>query len=161
MNQELIQAPIVYVDLDGVVADIATAVQKYKDNHPWVEDTDEIYDMLDFESIPVMAGAKEFIAELMKNYQVFFASTAPWNQPEAWLSKRIWCAVHFPKMYKKLILTHRKDLLMGNYLVDDRTKNGASSFSGKFIHFGTEKYPDFKSVLSYIQTQEQWDSIRQ
>lgn len=52
--------------------------------------------------------------------------------------------------YKRLILTHHKNLNKGDYLIDDRTKNGAGEFEGKLIQFGTEEYPDWKSVLAYF-----------
>ena len=39
---------------------------------------------------------------------------------------------------------------MGDYLVDDSTRNGAGEFSGEHIHFGTDKFPDWKSVLDYL-----------
>ena len=52
--------------------------------------------------------------------------------------------------YKRLILTHNKHLNIGDYLIDDRKKNGAGEFTGEHIHFGTEKFPDWKSVLDYL-----------
>jgi hypothetical protein len=39
---------------------------------------------------------------------------------------------------------------MGDYLIDDRTKNGAGEFKGELIHFGTDKFPDWDSVLEYL-----------
>ena len=39
---------------------------------------------------------------------------------------------------------------MGDYLIDDRLKNGAGEFKGELLHFGTAKYPDWKSVLEYL-----------
>lgn len=38
--------------------------------------------------------------------------------------------------HKKIFTTHRKDLLVGDYLIDDRTKNGAGDFKGEHIQFG-------------------------
>ena len=38
-------------------------------------------------------------------------------------------------MWKRIFLTHRKDLLMGDILIDDRTANGAGEFKGKLILF--------------------------
>ena len=35
-----------------------------------------------------------------------------------------------------MIITHRKDLLIGEYLIDDRLANGAEHFRGKLISFG-------------------------
>ena len=51
---------------------------------------------------------------------------------------------------KRLILCHHKHLMIGDYLIDDRRFNGASEFQGKWIHFGNEEYPNWKSVLKYL-----------
>jgi 5'-nucleotidase len=53
--------------------------------------------------------------------------------------------------YKGLIISHHKNLSQGNFLVDDRPKNGAKDFTGEWIHFGTEKYPDWDTVLEYLK----------
>jgi len=49
-----------------------------------------------------------------------------------------------------LILSHHKNLNMGDYIVDDRTARGVDKFVGEHIHFGTEKYPDWDAVLRYL-----------
>jgi 5'(3')-deoxyribonucleotidase len=51
---------------------------------------------------------------------------------------------------KRLILSHNKHLNIGDYLIDDRTANGAGKFTGMHIHFGTERFPDWDSVVSYL-----------
>ena len=51
---------------------------------------------------------------------------------------------------KRLILCHQKQLLMGDYLIDDRRFNGASEFKGEWIHFGSESFPNWESVLKYF-----------
>jgi len=53
--------------------------------------------------------------------------------------------------HKELILSHHKNLSMGDFLVDDRLKNGADKFCGEHIHFGTEKFPDWASVVTYFK----------
>lgn len=52
--------------------------------------------------------------------------------------------------YKRLILSHRKHLNHGDYLIDDREKNVADKFVGELILFGGKKFPDWKSVISYL-----------
>ena len=52
--------------------------------------------------------------------------------------------------YKRLIIAHHKNLLRGDYLIDDREKNGAKEFEGELILFGSEKFPDWRSVLKYL-----------
>jgi len=50
-----------------------------------------------------------------------------------------------------LILSHHKNLNAGNFLIDDRTKNGSGEFGGEHIHFGTDKFPDWKTVVRYLK----------
>ena len=40
--------------------------------------------------------------------------------------------------------------MIGEYLIDDRTANGAAEFKGELIQFGTEKYPNWAAVLNYL-----------
>ncbi len=46
--------------------------------------------------------------------------------------------------------THSKDLNIGDFLVDDSTKNGAGEFKGELIQFGTDKFPDWVAVKKYL-----------
>jgi hypothetical protein len=48
-------------------------------------------------------------------------------------------------------------MLIGDYLIDDRLKNGAGKFKGELIHFGYDyvndkinPYPDWDSVLKKL-----------
>jgi 5'(3')-deoxyribonucleotidase len=49
----------------------------------------------------------------------------------------LWIVEHFGELFKKkMAITHLKNMLIGDYLIDDRTKNGAGEFNGTHIHFG-------------------------
>ncbi len=52
--------------------------------------------------------------------------------------------------HKRMVITHRKDLCQGDYLIDDRGKHGTSEFAGEWIQFGSEQFPDWQSVLDYL-----------
>jgi len=52
--------------------------------------------------------------------------------------------------HKRMVITHCKHLCEGDYLIDDRGKNGASEFKGEWIQFGSDRFADWKSVLSYL-----------
>ena len=41
--------------------------------------------------------------------------------------------------------------MIGDYLIDDRRFNGASEFKGEWIHFGSEQYPNWSSVLKVLK----------
>ena len=54
------------------------------------------------------------------------------------------------KINRKLILTHRKDLVKGDILIDDRPNNGAKDFEGEWIHFGSDTYPNWEITLKHL-----------
>lgn len=96
-------------------------------------------------------GAIEAYHKLTQHYDCYILSTAPWENDSAWSDKAKWVKKHLGEVaYKRLILTHNKNLNKGDYLIDDRTKNGAGEFEGEHIHFLTEQFPDWESVLNYL-----------
>ncbi len=46
----------------------------------------------------------------------------------------------------------------GDYLIDDREKNGTSEFKGEWLHFASERFPDWDSVLAYLHSPERYKS---
>ncbi len=105
-----------------------------------------------------MPGAIEAVKELYQHYEVFILSTAPWRNPSAWSDKRIWVEKHFDDIFfKRIILTHRKDLIMGDYLIDDRGWNGTSNFSGEWIMFGSDRFPNWETVVPYLLKKDKRD----
>ena len=107
-----------------------------------------------FRNLNPIIGAIEAVKILLDSnqYEVYFLSTAPWNNPSAWTDKRLWLEDQFGDLVnRRLILTHRKDLLKGDILIDDRPNNGAKDFVGTWIQFGTEEFPDWRSILKHLQ----------
>ena len=98
-----------------------------------------------------LEGAIAAYEQLSGLFDTYVLSTAPWENHTAWSDKLLWIKKHLGTFaYKRLILTHHKNLNQGDYLVDDRTKNGADRFAGEHIHFGTEKFPDWPAVTEYL-----------
>jgi 5'(3')-deoxyribonucleotidase len=88
---------------------------------------------------------------LSQKYDVYILSTAPWKNTSAWSDKLEWVKKYLGEIaHKRLILTHHKDLNKGDYLIDDRPNNGASEFEGELLTFGSERFPDWDSVLKYL-----------
>lgn len=149
-----IKKPLLLIDLDGVTVDIEASAVAYKEQHPFVQQKD-IYDLLNFEDMKPINHALKSIKYLSQHFEVYFCSTSPWENPAAWTEKRLWVGKYAPEMKKRLILTHRKDLVMGDYLIDDRTANGAGSFSGELIMFGSKEFPDWRKIVFYLCEKEQ------
>ena len=77
------------------------------------------------------------------------------GHPSAWSDKLNWVKMHLSDRFtKKLILCHHKELLSGDYLIDDNSKNGAEDFRGKWIHFGSPEFPDWAAVEKYLFSEQ-------
>jgi 5'(3')-deoxyribonucleotidase len=148
---------ILYIDMDGVLADFEHGKMKWLSTHPehasfFAGNADFIHGI--FRDLPLMEGALYGVYKLCESgkYDMFIASTAPWTNPAAAADKRYWIEKHFGNMFeKRMFITHRKDLLIGDYLIDDRLKNGAGEFKGELLHFGNGRaYPTWQSVLDKL-----------
>lgn len=154
---------ILYIDMDGVVADFDKLLQTlvdvelgegdsctYEQRSKAVDEAAKKFPTL-FEHLEFIHGASDAVNKLKEKYEVYFLSTPMCAIPESYMGKRIWIRDKFGDWAdKRLILTHRKDLCIGDYLVDDRKKNGAEDFKGEHIHFGTKEFPNWDSVLKYL-----------
>ncbi len=143
--------------MDGVLADFESGLERVDDavKNEFEGRYDEIPGL--FSLMTPIAGAIEAVETLSQHYDVFILSTAPWGNPTAWIDKRIWVEKYFKDIfYKRMIITHRKDLVHGDYLIDDRAKNGTSEFTGEWIQFGSEDFPDWNSVVSYLSKKDGW-----
>jgi 5'-nucleotidase len=96
-------------------------------------------------------GAVESFTTLAQHFDTYVLSTSPWENPTAWSDKGVWVKKYLGvHAYKRLILTHHKDLNIGDYLVDDRTNNGADKFKGEHILFGSALFPNWHAVVDYL-----------
>ena len=106
-----------------------------------------------FSRMDPLEGAVQAFHELSGLFDTYILSTAPWDNPSAWSDKLLWVKRHIgTPAYKRLILSHHKNLNDGHFLIDDRTKNGADRFRGEHIHFATPAFPDWGKTLSYLKT---------
>lgn len=161
---------ILYVDLDNTLVDFQTGIDRtdpdvrarYEGNY------DEIPGI--FGKMDPLPGAVEAYTSLAAHFDTYILSTAPWRNPSAWHDKVLWVQQHFgfeedAVAYKRLILSHHKNLNRGHYLVDDRPHNGADRFEGVdsdggWIQFGGKdhdgygqpvvKCADWAAVTAYL-----------
>ena len=154
---------ILYIDLDGVIADFDGAIKKWcpdletGDNFPNYQDRfNKVNEICEanpdiFHRLDTIEDGIDSVRELMPHFDVYFLSTPMDNVPESFTGKKVWIDRHFGELAsKRLILTHRKDLAMGDYIVDDRTRNGVDKFIGIHIHFGTEQFPNWKVTKAFL-----------
>jgi 5'(3')-deoxyribonucleotidase len=128
---------ILYIDMDNVMVDFVSGINRL--------------------SPEIQRKYEGRLTELHSKFDVFALSTAPWANPSAWSDKVAWIQKHFGSsptapLHKRLILTHRKHLNTGDYLIDDRTKNGVDRFKGQHIHFGQPEWPNWEVVTSFLMS---------
>ena len=146
---------ILYIDMDNVIVDFKSGIlrlsqevqEEFAGN---LDDVPGIFSLMD-----PMPGAIESVCELREHYDVYVLSTAPWANPSAWSDKVDWIHRYFnadeeSPLYKRLILSHHKNLNRGDFLIDDRLANGVDRFNGEHIHFGHGIWPDWEATLKYL-----------
>tara|TARA_B100000035_G_C20634582_1_gene393920 strand:+ start:86 stop:523 length:438 start_codon:yes stop_codon:yes gene_type:complete len=140
-----------YVDMDNVIVDFKTGIEKISEEEKVkyegrYDEVPRIFSLMD-----PMEGAIEAFNKLSSKYDTYILSTSPWNNPSAWQDKIVWVQKFLEKSaYKRLILSHHKNLNRGDYIIDDRVKNGVDKFEGEHIHFGSEKFPNWDTILKYL-----------
>ena len=141
-----------YIDMDNVLVDFQSGIDRLS-----LQFQTEFENRLDevpgiFGLMKPIPGAIEAYKQLSLKFDTYILSTAPWENPLAWNDKLIWVKKNLGDIaYKRLILSHHKNLLRGDFLVDDRPNNGAAEFEGKWIHFGNKEFPNWKVVEKYLE----------
>lgn len=136
--------------MDGVVADFAKkweAMYNTKIDIYTIPPTPDGF----YRDLEIIPGSRDAVEVLARRFDVYFLSTAEWDNPSSWTDKRLWIEEKFGSLAKKrLILSPNKSLNMGHYLIDDRPLKSNLAFQGKFIHFGSDQFPNWNSVIKYI-----------
>ncbi|HNR08994.1 MAG TPA: hypothetical protein PKM27_16865 [Saprospiraceae bacterium] len=148
---------IVFIDMDNVLVDFQSGIDRLTDEQKqeYTERYDEVPGI--FSLMDPVPGSIESVKTLSDHFDLYILSTSPWKNPSAWSDKLLWVQKYFGAeenslFYKRLILSHHKNLIAGDFLIDDREKNGANEFKGELILFGLGKFPDWKKVTEYLLT---------
>ena len=132
---------IVYFDMDGVLVNFQSGIDQLDLYH-------KIEYKENYDEVPGIFGTmkpNEDMIDLFnamfsdERYDCYVLSTAPWENPSASSDKVEWIQKYLPKAYKRLILSHNKHLNVGDYLIDDRTANGAGEFGGELLQYGVTR----------------------
>jgi 5'-nucleotidase len=162
-NQEtyLTGKKIVYIDMDGVIVnfDAAFPFRVLPEEKEAAKACPEFW-----RHLPPMRQVIPALKWLDRNFDIFILTTVPWDVPVAATEKILWVKKYLideiPSLRKRIMTSHFKQLNHGEFLIDDRTKNGAGEFGkwrnlgGELIQFGSEGLETWAKVCSYLAQKE-------
>lgn len=141
---------ILYLDMDWVLADFEKKkkilIKAWFDKYFHFSHIPNF-----FKDLEPINWAIEAFDELYEFFDIYILSSPSWENSSSWSDKVNWIKKYFwKKAEKKLILSHRKDLNIWDFLVDDRIANWSDNFSWKFIHFWQEWFENWEKVKNFL-----------
>ncbi len=125
--------PILYVDIDDTL--------NYYTQHFIINKTGDIEFPQSIEgfylTIPANIEGINVIKELYQYYDIYFLTAPSLKNPHSYTEKRLWIEKYFGYDWvHRLIICNHKNLLMGDYLIDDKNSGkGQDKFTGKLIQY--------------------------
>lgn len=149
---------IVYIDMDGVIFDFENAHKEALESNPRQPFPQSQIGF--FANLKPIKNAIYSIDELFYHFDVYFLTAPSTKNPLCYTEKRISIENWFGfEACKKLIICENKSLVKGHYLIDDRfDSHKQNEFEGELILFGSEKFPDWNSILTYLFEKEKIDA---
>ncbi len=138
----------ILIDLDGVLADFVNGLEEKQLTAEEVKSLPGFY-----LELKLVKNAFWAISELEEmGFDLFICSSSPTENPLAYQEKFLWIERNFGrKFHRKIIFTHRKDLINADFLIDDRRVNGADKFEGTFIQFGKDGI-DWLAIINFFKS---------
>lgn len=141
---------VVYIDMDGVLSNFSKAhsEQYCETDNPFPQSHPHF-----FYNLEEIEGSNHAVRELHKFYNVRIATAPSVKNPHCYTEKRQWIEKHYGdiNLQERLYIIPDKSALIGDYLIDDYDSGrGQDKFMGELIHFGSNEYKDWNSVLDHF-----------
>lgn len=106
--------------------------------------------------IPPNEDAIKYVKLLSSIYDVYFLTAPSLKNPHSYSEKRLWIEKYFGfDWVTKLIICNHKNLLMGDYLIDDLDfGKGQEGFTGELIRYKSTKYPTWDKIYDYLNNKD-------
>lgn len=143
---------IVYVDMDNVLCDFDSAKKRALVRNPEIAFPHSQVDF--FRRLqPMHHDIAGYMSELALHYDVYILTAPSTMNPMSYTEKMLWVRDHLGQEFvEKLIISKHKHLNKGDYLIDDMSSGcGQDKFEGKLIQFGSKEFPNWESVVEYLQ----------
>ena len=141
----------IFIDMDDTLVNFTKAkteaiIAKPKNAYPHCE-----YGF--FANLEPLDDAVASIELLLKsrNYRPWILTAPSIKNPLCYTEKRVSVERLFGEvMLSRLIISPYKGFFKGKLVDDNIDSNGQNEFNGDFIHFGSEQFPNWSSVINYL-----------
>jgi 5'(3')-deoxyribonucleotidase len=148
-----------YIDMDGVLCDFKKShnIELEKNPHqPYPQSQFGFF--LNLEPIPCAIDSLNLLKE---HFDVWILTRPSVHNLSCYTEKAQWIRKYLGfEMQTKTIMCVDKSLLKGHFLVDDQVEHGQSDFEGKHIHFDSNDFPTWNSVVEYLLSEKHFITIR-
>lgn len=154
---KMTEKEIIYIDMDGVLCDYDKAFADAIKSKPFNKIPQSEYGF--FENLEPFSGAIDSVLRLQELFDVYILTSPSVKNPLCYTEKRNWIENHLGiGMLNKFIISPNKGLNKGKYLIDDNTEGKKQElFEGELIHFSSDKFPNWKAVISYLENKKSGD----
>ena len=148
----------IFIDMDHTFCDMEGAIDVWKNwalteiekKCPW-----SMKGL--FANMLPMAGALDFYDKYSEQCELWFLTRPSIKNIHCYTEKAEWVKRYFGEQgLEKLILSPKKDLLIGDILIDDSGKYGQETFNGEWWQFGTEEFKNWKDIDDKLHNKLQY-----
>jgi 5'(3')-deoxyribonucleotidase len=143
---------LIYVDMDGVLADFITPFLKERMENPGQPYPHSQYGF--FMNLEPIKDSIESFKMLEEHFDMWILTRPSVQNTLCYTEKAIWVKEKLGlHIQRKTVMCCDKSLLKGDFLIDDTLEYGQTEFEGELLHFGSDnKFPDWKTVVDYLMT---------
>ena len=135
--------------MDGVICDFYGNAKKAIQENPNQKFPQSQWGF--FLKLPEVKDSINSINNLKEKYDVWILTRPSARNVNCYTEKAQWIWDHLGfDMLEKLIISSDKSLVKGDYLIDDQNNANQDKFEGEWIKFGSDKFPDWSAVSSYL-----------
>lgn len=143
----------VYIDMDHTFCDFKAANDIWKTWAVTEEERKWPWSMPGmFRSLPPMKGALAFWEEFYPQCELWFLTRPSIPNRHCYTEKADWIYRYLgEKGSNRLILSPKKDLLIGDILIDDAENCGQQTFQGEWWRFGRDEHATWEMVSEKLR----------
>lgn len=135
--------------MDGVLCDFYGGARKEMEDNPVQKFPQSKWGF--FLGLKEIPNAINSINLLKEKYDVWILTRPSFQNLNCYTEKAKWVLDHLGEdMLKKMIISEDKSLVKGDYLIDDQNNANQSKFEGEWLEFGSDKFPNWKSITDYL-----------